>query len=256
MRNAMLGFMGVMMSMLGACEALEPDNEVSVESASLGRGETAREVLAPRAPSLTGRVTIDDEELIAAPWADIMVQPLAPGEVADAPPQQGFRHAPIEVQSDEGGFFSVATLPEGASAAELSVFVDGELAHTETIEVVNGKVERSIAVAVALGAWGLCVGSTWGSVYLQYRGDPVTDKFKHCVSSCRTQRFCGGSLVAGAIKEIIDTLCQSGPQWLKNLLNGISSCGGWDNADMLANVKGLECAYKWKTCASCCDAIY
>jgi len=133
MRNAMVAWVGVMMGVLGACDTIEPDNEVAVEAAGLSRHVALRDERAPATPSLMGRVTIDEAEQIAAPWADIVVQPLVAGEVAETPPTEGFRHHEIETQADEGGFFSVAELPDGASAAALSVFVDGEFAHSETL---------------------------------------------------------------------------------------------------------------------------
>jgi len=259
MRNVMLGSVGLMLNLLGGCEAIEPDTEVTASvPASLEQREPVREDFElASAPSMTGRITIASDELIAAPWAEIVVQPRAADEVGDAPPQQGFRHAVVEAQADASGYFSVPALAEGVTAADLSVYIDGELAHSETFTLTHGRVAKSIAVAVALGAWGLCVGSSWGSAFVQLKDNP-NDKLKHCVASCRTQRYCGGSLVAGTLKEILDTVCKQGPQWLKDLLakTGVSGCGGWDNADMAANAQGLSCAYKWKTCMSCCDGYY
>ncbi len=162
------------------------------------------------------------------------------------------------VTTNAHGTYEIATLPEGAITMHTYVFVDGALAASRTEPIMTrlpGDGPQMV-VGIVLGALALCAAATWASS-MDIPGS--TDKLRHCVASCRTARWCGlgMGLVAAVLKEILDTACQSGPDWLKKKLHKISQCQGWDAADMAANVAGFGCAPRiWRSCERCCGEKY
>lgn len=199
-------------------------------------------------PALTGRVLLDeDADRSPVDNAQILV------EVLDA---NGDELAPITLVTDADGRFTLETIPAGAASITTHVFIDGEHATSETVAVVDGQPVKKAIVAVVLTAATLCIATTWASA----RKISGSDKLRHCVASCRTARWCGvgSAFTAAILKELLDSLCQYGPQWLKDLLKStsVSACSGWDSADMAANNRGIWCASRWRTCESCCNDYY
>jgi len=200
---------------------------------------------APIQPKFTGQVVLDSDDFAPVSAAQVIVELTA----AD-----GSELESIELATDADGHFALETVPEGVVSITSHVFVGGEFAGSETVAVINGEPVKKAVVVIALTAVTICIATTWASA----RKIAGSDKMKHCVASCRTARWCGvGSAFSAAIlKELLDSLCMHGPQWLKNLLQPVSACGGWDSADMAANNRGISCAGKWRTCENCCDDYY
>lgn len=204
--------------------------------------------------SAVARVVFDNEDvLLPAAGAQVVIEPMD-----DTTDENGERRElkPIELNTDDDGYFVVPALPDGIERVMASVFVNGEFVGTQEIEVDRGQPVAKAVVVIAVTAWVVCVATMWASA--KKLGD--NDKDGHCIASCRTTRWCGGpgtTMTVGVLKETFDSLCAHGPDWLKKLLKPISACGGWDNADMLANVRGIGCAAKvWRSCERCCDDWY
>jgi hypothetical protein len=214
------------------------------------RPESSSAVEADGQHSAVGRVVFEHETLLVpAAGAQVIIEAISPeGDAREL--------APFELATDADGYFVVPALPEGIERVTANVFVDGEFAGTQEIEVEVGQPIAKAVVVIAVTAWMVCVATMWASAKKQ----GSNDKDGHCIASCRTTRWCGGpgtTMTVGVLKETFDTLCQYGPQWLKDLLRPMSACGGWDNGDMLANTRGIACAAKlWRNCNSCCDDWY
>jgi hypothetical protein len=161
------------------------------------------------------------------------------------------------VTSAADGTWSVSSVPAGATLIHTHAFVGGDFMATRSQPVVGG-APRDAHQAIIFGLAGpLCWATTWATA----RDVAGGDKMKHCVASCRTVRWCGasGATLAASLKETLDSYCKNGPDWLKAALasSGISSCGGWDAADMAANQVGFACAPRLlRSCERCCDATY
>ncbi|MCC6623517.1 MAG: hypothetical protein IT385_19810 [Deltaproteobacteria bacterium] len=197
------------------------------------------------APLFLGRVVADADELAPVAQAQVLIELVT---------DDGAELEPIEVATDDEGYFELDTLPEGVTLVTAHVFVDGEHGGSESIPVQGGvPVVRSMTMIVVTYTV-VCIATTWASA----RKISGTDKLRHCVASCRATRWCGlgAAWTAAVIKEMFDQLCSYGPQWLKDLLRPVSGCGGWDAADMQANGRGIWCAGKWKTCENCCNDYY
>lgn len=196
-------------------------------------------------PSLEGQVVLEGEDYAPLSQAQVLVE-LVAGDDREL--------SPIELTTDAEGRFQVPELPEGVVSMTTHIFYGGEHAGSETVPVVDGEPTRKAIVVIAITAGVICIATTWASA----RKISGSDKLRHCVASCRTARYCGvgSAFTAGTLKEMFDSLCQYGPQWLKNLLSPVSGCGGWDSADMAANTRGIACALRWKTCENCCNDYY
>ncbi len=155
------------------------------------------------------------------------------------------------------GTWRASTIPEGATLMHTHAFVDGDFMATRSQPVIGG-LPRDAHQAIIFGLAGpMCWAVTWATA----RDITGNDKLKHCIASCRTVRWCGasGATLAAQLKEVLDSACRFGPDWLKAQLSasGISSCGGWDAADMAANEVGFGCARRLlRSCERCCDDTY
>jgi hypothetical protein len=160
------------------------------------------------------------------------------------------------VTSAADGTWSVSSVPAGATLIHTHAFVGGDFMATRSQPVVGG-APRDAHQAIIFGLAGpMCWAVTWATAR-----DIKNDKLKHCIASCRTVRWCGasGATLAGQLKEVLDSACRFGPDWLKAQLHasGISSCGGWDAADIAANEVGFGCARRLlRSCERCCDDTY
>ncbi len=195
-------------------------------------------------PALLGRVLLDSDELVPVSQAQVIVELTGTSE-----------HDPIELGSDDEGYFELSSVPTDVTELTAYVFIDGELAGSEVVAVEDGQPVKKIIGVIVVTAWVVCIATTWASA----RKISGSDKLRHCVASCRATRWCGGpasAWTAGILKETFDALCSTGPQWLKNILQPASGCSGWDSADLAANNKGIWCAARWKTCENCCNDYY
>ncbi len=210
------------------------------------RTQEAGAKVTPREPALLGRVILDEDDLVPVPQAQVVVEfETAEGEELES----------VVFDSDEEGYFELSEVPSEAKALSVYVFQEGELAGHETVPVVDGKPVKKLLGIVIVTAWTVCIATTWASA----RKVEGSDKMKHCTASCRATRFCGGpggAWTAGVLKEVFDSICSAGPQWLKNLLSPASGCSGWDSADLAADNQGIACAFRWRTCEGCCDDYY
>lgn len=224
--------------------SMSPGCDGAAIDSSAGADPSAEVAQGALEPALTGRVVLEGDDYAPVAQAQVLFELLdVDGETVQS----------LETTSDADGIFALDRVPEGVTSVEAHVFIGGEHAGTETIPVIKGDQPKTFVV-VALTASVLCIATTWASA----RKVSGSDKMKHCVASCRTTRWCGlgSAFTAAVLKEIFDSLCATGPQWLKDLLSPVSACGGWDNADMAANGRGIWCAGRWRTCESCCDDSY
>lgn len=201
--------------------------------------------ITPRDTLALGRVVFEGDDLVPAAQVQVLLDLTTSDDQA---------LEPITVTTDADGHFEVPTLPPGVVSMTAHVFVDGEHAGSDTVPVADGAPVRRAIIAIAVTATVVCIATTWASA----RKISGSDKLRHCVASCRTARWCGvgSAFTAAVLKEIFDSLCKYGPQWLKDLLSPVSGCGGWDNADMAANTRGIWCSGRWKTCENCCNDYY
>jgi hypothetical protein len=230
---------------LSACDAGPIDPQETAAAPTITEGCAHPEV-APREPDLLGRVILDSDELVPVSQAQVVVE---------FEGRNGEELESLVFDSDDEGYFALERVPANAKALTAYVFIDGELAGDETVPVVDGKPVKKILGVVVVTAWTVCIVTTWASA----RKVAGNDKMKHCTASCRATRWCGGAgsaWTAGVLKEIFDSICSAGPQWLKNLLSPASGCSGWDSADIAADNQGIACAYRWRTCEGCCDDYY
>lgn len=204
---------------------------------------------ADREPAISGHVALDTDEYYPVAGAMIVI------EAEDARAPVGSETITLELTADGAGYFELQELPITDGELVFEVFVDGEHGATHRVKVVAGKPTEKLIGIIVVTAWMACVVTTWAS------GAKVSgsDKMKHCVASCRATRWCGGAITgwtAAILKELFDSLCKLGPQWVKDLLTPVSGCTGWDDADLEADGRGIACATKWKTCEACCDGYY
>ena len=200
-------------------------------------------------PLMLGRVVLDSADY----------QPVANAQLVldyvdlDLPSDEQALPA-IELTTDADGLFAIDAIPIEQGEVTVNVFLDGEFADSEIVAIEDGQPVKKI-IGFVVTTWVVCVATAWVSG-MKVSG---SDKMKHCVASCRSTRWCGGPATgwtAGILKELFDSMCSKGPQWLKDLLKPVSGCSGWDNADLDADGRGIWCAAKWKTCESCCNDYY
>jgi|GEM_PF-3162150 len=195
------------------------------------------------------RVVENVDYLLPVRDAQVIIEGIsANGTILDA--------EPVTVQTDAEGYFTVPPMPDDVAKVTANVFVAGELVGIQELELERGEPIAKAIIIVALTTWVICVATMWASAK---KAAGSNDKLGHCIATCRTARWCGGAIVAGVMKEVFDELCSKFPadHWIRKLVAGASGCSGWDNADLIADARGVQCSPKlWKSCEKCCSAYY